>query len=282
MIQIIVDISELQVGDVLLAPVGTTTPQHQVERLQVNGVRVVEMLREPTLELAAVRLEATAEQAQLTYTINESRAGSVYPEAAFRPSHNVYTQPAVELAEHSREVVARAGGGYAGIAALVAEAESRFAYAHPDVRFTDGLDQVPYLSCGTTPGSCIDINTYLMASLHSAGYEAGYFFGYFFPAENNGRARDHHCWVVTRCQGEVIEWDIAHHLKAGLGPTQPGLNPRPGWRVALGHTMGHVYPTALGEASVRLLAEPHRITAEGHCERVVVGIQALDTSRQRA
>lgn len=282
MIQLSVDISELQVGDALLAPVGITTPQHQVQSLWANGVCVVEMLREPHLELAAVRLEATAEQAQLTWAINEARTGSVYPEAAFRPSHSAYHQAADELAEYSREVAARAGGGRAGIAALVAEAENRFAYAHPDVRFTDGLDQIPYLSCGTTPGSCIDINAYLMASLHAAGYEAGYFFGYFFPAENNGWARDHHCWVVTRCQGEVLEWDIAHHLKAGLGPTQPGLNPRPGWRVALGHTMGHVYPTALGEASVRLLAEPHRITTEGHCERVPVRIQALDTSRQRA
>lgn len=80
-----------------------------------------------------------------------------------------------------------------GIAALVAEAESRFDYAHLEQRFNDGTDSVPYLACGLTPGSCVDINTYLVASFRAAGYEAAYVYGYFFPAERGGCTDDGHC-----------------------------------------------------------------------------------------
>ena len=62
--------------------------------------------------------------------------------------------------------------------------------------------------------------------------------------------------VITRHAGEIRHWDIAHHMKAGLGPTRPALNPRPGWRVALGHSMGHVYGAGDGAVRLKILAEP--------------------------
>jgi hypothetical protein len=69
--------------------------------------------------------------------------------------------------------------------------------------------------------------------LPAAGFEAGYVYGYFFPETNGGETQDMHCWVVTRHEGQILEWDVAHHIKASLGPTRPGLNPCPGRRELL-------------------------------------------------
>jgi hypothetical protein len=33
--------------------------------------------------------------------------------------------------------------------------------------------------------------------------------------------------------GAAQYWDVSHHLKYGLGPSQPGYNPLPGTRFAL-------------------------------------------------
>lgn len=117
------------------------------------------------------------------------------------------------------------------------------------------MAEIPALGCGTAEGSCVDINTYFIASLRAAGFDAGYVGGCFFPAEKGGRCDDMHCWVVTRDQGEVLEWDIAHHLKLGRRDIVPGLNPKPGYRVALSHSMGLTVPD-LGVACLKLLTEP--------------------------
>lgn len=251
-----VEVDGLSPGDRLLAPVGMATPHDTVTGFHVEGGRVAAVLLEAELGLCAALMEAEGEGVSLRYEVVRSAPGCPYPETAFAARDNRFTRPAADLVEASRAVAARAGGGEAGIAALVAEAECRFAYAHPERRFNDGHDAVPYLSCGATPGSCVDINTYLVASLRAAGYEAAYLYGYFFPAERGGITNDMHCWVVTRHGGAIREWDIAHHIKVGLGPTRPGLNPRPGIRVALGHSMGHRYRAADGPDLLKLLAEP--------------------------
>lgn len=245
----------------ILAPAGMTTPYQAVTRLAIEGGRITALATEAELGLGAALIEPEGGALTLRYTVEPAAAGAPYPEAAFRPRVNRYTAAASALAEASRAIAEAAGGGRAGIEALVAEAEARFIYDHPDARFNDGMDSVPHLSCGLTPGSCVDINTYLVASLRAAGYEAAYLYGYFFPQERGGRTDDGHCWVVTRHAGEILEWDIAHHLKAGLGPTQAGLNPRPGERVALTHSMGHRYRLAEQEVALKLLGEPVRLPA---------------------
>lgn len=255
-----VKVEGLSLGDLVLAPVGMATPHDAVTGFRVKQGRIAQILPEPELGLCAALIEAQAGSLDLLYDFVRPTAGCAYAEAAFAPRANRYTTPASELIEASREIAARAGEGHAGIAALVAEAECRFTYAHPEQRFNDGLDMVPYLSCGTTPGSCIDINTYLVASLRAAGYQAAYLYGYFFPMERHGITNDMHCWVVTRHAGMVYEWDIAHHMKAGLGPTRPGLNPRPGIRVALGHSMGHRYEVNGITHLMKFLAEPLIVT----------------------
>ncbi|MAU51066.1 MAG: hypothetical protein CMN17_01560 [Roseovarius sp.] len=249
-----IEIADLAPGTQVLAPAGMATPEEAVITATVTGGRIAAVLLETGLGLAALRIEAAGGSLAVGHEIVPE--GAPYPEVIFAPRTTPYTVAAEDLAQASREIARAAGGGMAGIAALVAEAEARFAYAHPEIRFNDGTDEVPYLSCGLTPGSCVDINTYLVASLRAAGYEAGYVYGHFFPAEKGGVTDDMHCWVITRHAGEIRHWDIAHHMKAGLGPTRPALNPRPGWRVALGHSMGHVYGAGDGAVRLKILAEP--------------------------
>lgn len=247
----------------LLVPAGIATPHGLVEGLEIEGGRIEALANEADLDLVAALAGHDGGPVTLRYRVEEASADTGYPDAAFRPRATRYTTAAPALAKASRAMAAAAGGGHAGIAALVAEAESRFAYDHPAQRFNDGADAVPHLSCGLTPGSCVDINTYLVASLRAAGYEAAYIYGYFFPAERGGRTDDGHCWVVTRHAGELLEWDIAHHLKAGLGPTRPGPNPRPGARVALSHSMGHSYRLPRHKVALKLLGEPVALSPEG-------------------
>jgi transglutaminase-like putative cysteine protease len=247
----------------ILAPTGISTPYEAVTGLTVSGGRIVSVLFETELATSAVLIAPEAGAVTLHYALADGPSPASYPEAAFLPRDTIHTRAAQDLATASLEIVARAGGGRAGIEALVAEAEARFSYGHPASRFTDGTDAVPYLSCGLTEGSCVDINTYLVASLRAAGYEAAYLYGYFLPQERGGMTDDGHCWVVTRHAGEILEWDIAHHIKAGLGPTRPALNPRPGMRVAVTHSMGHSYDTPGGPLELKVLGEPMRLTAPG-------------------
>ncbi|WP_371056585.1 transglutaminase domain-containing protein [Rhodosalinus sp. K401] len=259
----------------VLAPVGIATPHDAVTALDVTGGRIERVLGEPELGLGAALLRPAGGPLVLDYAVAPAPAGQPYPEAAFRPRANRFTAAAAELADASRGIAARAGGGRVGIAALVAVAEARFDYAHPETRFNDGTDAVPYLSCGTTPGSCVDINTYLVASLRAAGYEAAYVYGHFFPADRGGVTHDMHCWVVTRHDGEVLEWDIAHHMKAGLGPTRAALDPRPGRRVALGHSMGQSYDDPRIPPMLKLLSEPLALH-DGAVRRLSLSVRLAD------
>ena len=240
----------------LLAPAGIASPHGKVTGLAVEGGTIVSVLAEAELGLSACLIACQGGPVTLCYAVDPASPGQPYPEAAFQSRRNRHSVADEALAEASREIARRAGGGRPGIEAIVAETEARFAYDHPEHRFNDGTDAVPLLSCGLTPGSCVDINTYLVAGLRAAGYDTAYGYGYFFPRERGGVTHDMHCWVVTRHAGESLEWDIAHHMKAGLGPTRPHPNPRPGERVALGHSMGHAYRHAGAEWSVKLLAEP--------------------------
>lgn len=257
-----------EAGSMLLAPAGMASALGAVAGLAVEGGAIRETLCElETGQPAALIAPTGAAPLRLRYRFAPAPAPAPeeprYPEAAFRPRRNRHTEPAEDLAAASRGISAAVGGGEAGIAALVAEARARFTYAHPETRFNDGADLVPWLGCGVAPGSCVDINTYLVASLRAAGFEAAYLYGYFFPEEGGGRTRDMHCWVATRHAGRTLDWDVAHHIKAGLDPVRPALNPRPGRRVALGHSMGHRYAVGRGEIALKLLAEPVWITPDG-------------------
>lgn len=230
-------------GAHLIVPTGITTPYHDVRAFQVS-TPIERMLIEPRTG-QQVALVAGDEPVHIEY---EYGIGTAYPNCMFDPRDCAFTQAAQSLAGEGAKMAS------AGIDAIVQHVAALFTYGHPDNSFYDGETAVPQL-CGLTEGSCVDINLYLIALLRAAGYEAGYITGYFFPEEKGGTTTDMHCWVVTRDRGQTLEWDIAHHLKMGTRHIRPGLNPKPGWRVPVAHSMGLDLP-ALGISGLKLLAEP--------------------------
>jgi transglutaminase-like putative cysteine protease len=262
-------------GARLLAPTGIATPYSALLAFDVAGADF-RLIGETHTGQAAALIEAKAGRAvTLTYEFAESGPG--YPEAMFAARTSRHTRPADQLVADAVRIAERAPDGHGAISAIVNDVAARFSYGHPEERFTDGFDHVPHVSCGVGEGSCVDINTYLIASLRSAGFEAGYVTGYFFPAEKNGTCDDGHCWVVTRHEGVVLEWDIAHHMKLGRLPVCCGLNPKPGSRVAVAHSMGLDFPAA-GIAELKALIEPVWVDAEGGVEQAELTIGLRSTA----
>jgi hypothetical protein len=184
-----------------------------------------------------------------------------YPEALFAVMNNRFTRAAEGIAGETRAIAAAAGGGAAGLQAIVDHVAQIFDYGHPTGKFYDGYDEIPHL-CDRTEGSCVDINAYLIAALRAAGYQAGYLYGLFVPEEKQDWCEDGHCWVATRHNGIVQDWDIAHHLKMGRRSITPGLNPKPGVRLPLAHSMGWSLP-ALGLNATKVLGIPLWLTDAG-------------------
>lgn len=257
-------------GRRLLAPVGTATPHQTTVSFAVRGTPFALTGETTTGQMAALIAPTAGRPVTLTYGYRD--IGSCYPDPIFRYRESRYTRAADALVRDARRIAESGGGGHAVIAAIVNDVAERFVYGHPEIRFNDGMDEVPYGSCGLAEGSCVDINTYLIASLRSAGYEAGYVTGYFFPAEKKTWCDDMHCWVVTRHAGVVAEWDIAHHLKMGVRHIRPGLNPKPGRRVAVCYSMGLNFP-ALGIRELKLLAEPVWVDADGRADNAELDIR---------
>ncbi len=256
----------------LLVPVGLPTPHQMPVHFDVTGGRFSLTGEETTGQIAALVSPEPREPVEVRYSFKEDGPG--YPDAIFEPHRNRYTQAAEDLVFDAINISETQPDGHAAIQALVNAAAEKFRYAHPEVRFNDGCDEVPYLACGLTEGSCIDINTYLIASLRAAGYEAGYITGYFFPEEKSGCCEDAHCWVVTRHDGVVLEWDIAHHLKMGTRDVCCGLNPKPGDRVAVAHSMGLGFP-GLGISCEKLVSEPAWISSDARLEKAEVTIRRV-------
>jgi hypothetical protein len=254
----------------LLAPVGIPTPHRMPMAFAVRGAPFELTGDTATGQMAALVTPEPGQPVTLTYQFAERGTG--YPEAAFVHRDNRFTRAAADLVEDARRIADAKGNGQAGIAAIVNDVAQKFTYGHPETRFNDGLDAIPYISCGLAEGSCVDINTYLIASLRAAGYEAGYVTGYFFPAYKKTWCDDMHCWVVTRHAGAVLEWDIAHHFKMGTSDIRCCLNPKPGRRVAIAHSMGLDFPD-LGIREIKLLAEPVWIDEAGNATKADLAIR---------
>ncbi|MCK7612692.1 transglutaminase-like domain-containing protein [Roseibium sediminicola] len=263
----------------LLVPVGLPTPHQLPVGFEVTGGDITLTGEETTGQFAALVTPEPGEDVVVRYAYRDKGPG--YPDALFHPRRNRFTSAAQDLMFDAINIADAQVNGHAAIQALVNAAAEKFRYAHPEVRFNDGCEEVPYLACGLTEGSCVDINTYLIASLRAAGYEAGYVTGYFFPEEKNGSCDDMHCWVVTRHDGVVLEWDIAHHLKMGTRDVSSGLNPKPGDRVAVAHSMGLSFPD-LGISCEKLIGEPAWVGVEGRLEKAEVTIRREVVGRKVA
>lgn len=241
-----------------ILPLGLSTPQTAPISCAVDGARLACVTHPETGQVIGI---ATPESDKITVTYEFRLGGAAYPETMFVPRDSRYTRTASDLARDAAQVAQDAGGGRAGLLALMTHTAAQFDYGHPDERFYDGHSEVPQL-CGLTQGSCVDINMYLIAALRAAGYEAGYVTGYFVPEEKRTWCTDSHCWVVTRHNGVIEEWDIAHFLKLGRRDIEPGLNPKPGVRVAMAHSMGWSLP-ALGVVDAKLMGPPGWLMQDG-------------------
>ena len=191
-------------GPKLLAPVGIPTPYQTPIGFAVDSGRFQLVGETQTGQMAA--LISPEPGATVTLTYDYVDGGSGYPEPLFAERRTRFTRAADALLDDARRLADSATDGHGAIAAIVNDTATKFIYGHPEAKFNDGLEEIPLLGCGMAEGSCVDINTYLIAALRAAGFEAGYVTGYFFPVEKGGCCEDMHCWVVTRHNGVVLEW----------------------------------------------------------------------------
>jgi len=240
----------------LLAPTGLSSPHGECNRFNVAGGEAETVIEDGSGQQVAL-IKPNAPIITIEYGFEpHSRA---YPETIFTPLTSRYTAAAEALIEEARAIAPELSRKARQRAIAAATAE-RFTYGHAERRFNEGYDEVPALGCGVVEGSCVDINTYFLASLRAAGFQAGYVVGPFFPAEKiaedgSGWCNDMHCWVISRDGDDILEWDIAHHLKIGTREIAPSPNPKPGLRFAVGHSMGLNFP-ALGIVDLKLLSDP--------------------------
>jgi transglutaminase-like putative cysteine protease len=189
--------------------------------------------------------------------------GRALPAQLFEPEYNRYTIAAAELATSAREIAERAGGGHAGLVALVDDANARFTYGQVPMeqRYYYGRDDIPLVGCAA--GNCIDINTYLIAGLRAAGYAATYITCYFFPEKPGPAQNGMHCWVRTRHDSVIEDWDIAHFKKLGREDVHAVLNPIPGDRWALAYGRGHRYAWDGGVIELSTPSVPNWVLPDG-------------------
>ncbi len=253
-IEVAIPASEV-VGAAVIAPVGVSSPAAACLGCTVEGGHSRRWI-EPGSRQEILIVAPHGDEVLFRYQFH-TEPGQ-YPEAMFHPAPSRHTRAAAALVEDARRL-AGAGGDIDRALRLGRAVAEKFTYGHPETRFTDGLDYVPHLACGLTEGSCVDIHTYFVASLRAAGIEAGYLTGYVFPEDGPPSA---HCWVATRIDGSTQEWDISHFLQMGRRDVMPALNPKGGFRLPVGHSMGLVLPGS-DEGDLKLLAEPMALFPDG-------------------
>lgn len=235
----------------LLIPMGLDTPQARIDAVRTTG-GPARILREASTGQRVRHIRLESDEIEVRWDFGEQPGR--YDDAVFTAHPSRHTRAAQALLDEVDQI-APGLDPLDRAEAIACATARRFTYGHPEHRFTDGLEEIPALGCGMAVGSCVDINTYFLAALRAAGIAAGYVTGFFFPQEKNGSCDDGHCWVVTRIDGQDLEWDIAHHLKMGTRVIRPGLNPKPGFRAACFHGMGLGFPD-LGLTDVKALIEP--------------------------
>jgi hypothetical protein len=233
----------------VFAPAGVSSPQAACLGCSVTGGRLSHLVEETSGQIILL-VDPDADEVTFRYDFGDGPG--TYPEAIFHPAPSRHTRAAPALAEEAR-VLAGDGDDLTRAIRLAQAVTGRFTCGHPENHFTDGFDEVPHLSCGMTEGSCVDIHTYLVASFRAVGIETGYVNGFFFP--EGGICTGGHCWAVTRIGGATQEWDISHFLQIGRRDVGPALNPKGGFRVPVGHSMG-LRQDRIGFDDLKLLVEP--------------------------
>lgn len=209
----------------------------------------------------------------LAYTLREAPAEA--PGWVWEDTGTRYTVADPGLAALARAVTDAAPDPAGKLAALTAHAAEMFDYDHPEERFTDGHAHVPTL-CGTTKGSCVDINTYVLAAARAAGLKGQYLTGYWFGPDRT-ETPDMHCWLAFEIDGAPQFWDVAHHLKWGVEGFGPGLNPAGGRRVGMACGRGLAYRTPNGVTDLSHFGEPEWVSPGGATRKARIRIQLEET-----
>jgi len=141
-------------------------------------------------------------------------------------------------------------------------------------RYRSGFDNQEPLTCDALTGNCFSINTAVIRLAQLARIKTAYYIGFFFEQRHPLLADDWHCWVSTLTTRGFESWDIAHHLKRGLQPISPALNPIPGIRFAM--SVGHdlAFRLACGTVRVPRLCEPRWIFPDGRSRACRVQVTA--------
>jgi len=256
----------------LLFPQALSTPHQHFVSLDIEGGSATQALSELSSGQNAIFLGDTTASPRLTYTLRED--GSPNAPSDYANFDNRYTRASVDL--HSTVQKLMDENPESTVQRIVTHTASLFDYGHPTQRFNDGHNEVPVIACGTAKGSCVDINTYLITALRVAEIPTVYFAGYFFPQERGGITNDMHCWVATWTNNRGWqEWDIAHHMKMGLGADEvrPGYNPKPGRRFALSYGRGLTFDIHGMELFLSHLSEPTWVFADGTTQTACIEVR---------
>jgi len=167
---------------------------------------------------------ALAKSHELSYSFKNSQLNK--PDWFWHLENNRYSTASKDLKAQIEPFKNSSVPQQETIKQLIQLAASLFDYEHPDQRFNDGHNTVPTL-CGTTKGSCVDINTFSIASANYLNIKVQYIAGYWIHPDKT-QTHDMHCWLAFNVQGETIYWDLAHHLKWGVKALTSGLNPAGG------------------------------------------------------
>lgn len=247
----------------LLAPLGIDTEFQRFAGFDAPPAWDVTISAEPRSGQRAAIMVPPGPNAPAITRQHFTSDGTALTDLAFLPEGTPLSIAASDMASDARAIAAGAGGGLAGIAAIVEDTSRRFEYGEVpyEERYYCNQDAVPAVACAS--GNCIDINTYLVAALRAGGYETAYLTCYYFDDAPGGIPSGMHCWVRTRHEGCVQDWDIAHFKKVGRTDIGPALNPVPGRRFALAYGRDHAYPWRGRQIHVPTPSRPVWLRADG-------------------
>jgi len=219
----------------------------------LSGVECVQEIKaENSQQRAFIAFPSNGAAPEICFEFEEDDSGA--PEWVWEVQENRYTAPSADLTALATDLTRDAATETEKLCCLTGHAAEIFGYGHVEERFNDGQEDVPAI-CGTARGSCVDINTFLLAGGRAVGLKGQYIAGYWFHPEKI-RTDDMHCWLAFETDGELQFWDVAHHLKWGVNGFGAGLNPAGGRRVAMSCGRGLEFETPNGAVSISHFSEP--------------------------
>ncbi len=240
----------------LLVPCGFDDGFSQPIDIVLTNVKSKQVRESDFGEQKALELVVADSSKPTTVEYHFAPSTKVLVDSFWARQQNRYSQASDALIADVRDVVDTKCSQEEQIHQLIQLAHSHFNYGHADTRFNDNTDFVPSV-CGTTKGSCVDMNTYILAGANVLNLQAQYIAGYWFHPDKT-QTLDMHCWLLfnENDSGNVIPWDLAHHLKWGVEQIAPGLNPAGGRRVPMSFGRGLSFESEFGKVTISHFSEP--------------------------